>query len=132
LRIPGYARCGFWKVDADLYRRAGGGDELMGEIGGLSRRDHPADDVAAEDVEDDVEVEADLIGQPLEVGDVPAPEPTTCRLVVQWSRFMPNSNEFSGFGKTVSSSSTNSPGVNKYTVPTDRTVPPVALGEPSV
>ena len=34
------------------------GDQLLGELGRLSMRDHPADDVAAVDVEDHVQMEA--------------------------------------------------------------------------
>ena len=37
-------------------------------------RDHPADDVAAEDVEDHVEIEVGPLGRTEEFGDVPAPD----------------------------------------------------------
>ncbi len=46
----------------------------MGELGRLPRRDHPADHVAAEDVEDHVEVKAHPLGRPLELGDIPGPQ----------------------------------------------------------
>jgi len=32
------------------------GDDLLGELGRFTRRDHPADDIAAENIEDDVQV----------------------------------------------------------------------------
>jgi hypothetical protein len=36
-------------------------DELLGQFGAFPVRDHPAGDVAAEDVQDDVEIEAELV-----------------------------------------------------------------------
>ena len=53
---------------------AGGGDESVGELGRLPRRDCPADHVAAEHVEDHVEVKAHPLGRPLELGDIPGPQ----------------------------------------------------------
>ena len=47
------------------------GDELLGELGGFTRGDHPADDVAAEDIEDDVQVKARPFGRPLEWSERP-------------------------------------------------------------
>ena len=38
-------------------------DELLGQFGAFARRDHPAGDVAAEDVEDDVEIEVGPLGR---------------------------------------------------------------------
>src|ERR1035437_2931973 len=37
-------------------------------------RDHPAGDVAAEDIQDDVEIEVGPLGGSEQLGDVPAPE----------------------------------------------------------
>ena len=50
------------------------GDELLGQVGAFARGDHPADHVAAEDVEDHVEVEVGPLGRPQELGDVPGPD----------------------------------------------------------
>ena len=55
-------------------RADGLGDELLGEVGALALGDHPAHDVAAEDVQDHVEVEAGPLRRPLELGDVPGPD----------------------------------------------------------
>ena len=49
-------------------------EEPLGQFGALARRDHPADDVAAEDIEDDVQVEAGQLGRAEQLGDAPAPE----------------------------------------------------------
>jgi len=49
------------------------GDELLGEFSGLAMSDEPADDVAAEDVEDHVKMEAGPFGRTLQLGDVPRP-----------------------------------------------------------
>jgi len=38
-------------------------DELLGQFGAFPGRDHPAGDVAAEDVEDDVEIEVGPLGR---------------------------------------------------------------------
>ena len=47
---------------------------LLGQFGAFARRHHPADDVAAEDVEDDVEVEVGPLGRAAQLGDVPTPK----------------------------------------------------------
>jgi len=60
-------------VRGDVVLGDGVGDQLLGELGGLARSDRPADDVAAEDVEDHVEVEAGPLGRPLQLRDVPRP-----------------------------------------------------------
>src|ERR1700691_4052285 len=39
-------------------------DELPGEFGAFARRDHPADDIAAEDIQNDVEVKVGPLGGP--------------------------------------------------------------------
>ncbi len=46
-------------------------DELVGQGGGLAGRDHPADRVAAVDVQDDVEVVVGPFGRAVQLGDVP-------------------------------------------------------------
>ena len=53
-------------------------DELLGQFGGFPMGDHPAGDVAAEDVEDDVEIEVGPLGRPQQLGDVPAPKLVGC------------------------------------------------------
>ncbi len=49
-------------------------DQPLGEAGVLALGDHPADHVAAEDVEDHVEVEVGPLGRAHELGDVPGPD----------------------------------------------------------
>jgi hypothetical protein len=49
--------------------------EPLGEGGALPTRHHPAGDVAAVDVEDDVEVVVGPLHRPQQLGDVPAPDP---------------------------------------------------------
>src|ERR1035437_2304474 len=49
-------------------------DQPLGQFGALPHRDHPAGDVAAEDIEDYVEVEVGPLGRPQQFGDVPTPE----------------------------------------------------------
>jgi len=48
-------------------------DEVLGDIAVLAGRDGPPDDVAAVDVQDDVEVVVDAPVRPAELGDVPRP-----------------------------------------------------------
>jgi hypothetical protein len=48
--------------------------KALGELAGLGGRDHPADDVAAEDVDDHEQLVVDASGWALELGDVPAPD----------------------------------------------------------
>ena len=48
-------------------------DEMTGQHRVLPVGDHPADRVAAEDVEHDVEVEVRPLGRPQQLGDVPGP-----------------------------------------------------------
>jgi hypothetical protein len=48
-------------------------DELLGERCALAVGDHPADDVAAEDVEDDVQVQVGPLRRAKQLRDVPAP-----------------------------------------------------------
>ena len=48
-------------------------DELPGEFGSFARRHHPTDDVAAEDVQDHVEIEVGPLYGTTQLGDVPAP-----------------------------------------------------------
>ena len=49
-------------------------DEVLGDVGVLAGRDGPADDVAAVDVEDDVEVVVDAALGSAQLGDVPRPD----------------------------------------------------------
>ena len=49
-------------------------DKALGQFGTLPMGDHPADDLATEDVEDDVEIEVGPLRRPQELGDLPAPE----------------------------------------------------------
>src|ERR1019366_5548980 len=49
-------------------------EEPLGQFGTLAHRDHPAGDVAAKNIEDDVEVEVGSLGRSEQLGDVPAPE----------------------------------------------------------
>ena len=53
----------------------GGGvaDQLLGQFGAFACGDQPADDVAAEEVQDHVQVKAGPLARPLELGDIPAP-----------------------------------------------------------
>src|SRR3954447_4450411 len=49
-------------------------DQLFGQTGGLAISDHPAGDVAAKHVQNDVEIIEAPFHRPPEFGDVPAPE----------------------------------------------------------
>ena len=49
------------------------GDQLLGQFGTLARRDYPADDMTANDVEDHL-VEGGPFGRPLELCDLPRPD----------------------------------------------------------
>ena len=61
-------------VALDALALTGLANQLLGETGGLSMRDHPADDLSAEDVENHVEVVIGPLRWAVELGDVPAPE----------------------------------------------------------
>ena len=50
------------------------GDEPLGERGALVGRNHPADDVPTEDVEDDVQMKVRPLDRAEQLGDVPAPD----------------------------------------------------------
>ena len=50
------------------------GDELLGELRSLSVSDHPTDDVAAENIENDVQVKAGPLGWSLQFRYIPAPD----------------------------------------------------------
>ncbi len=58
----------------DAVLRAGLGNQALGERRAFGRGQHPADDVAAEDIEDDVEIEIRPLRRAEELGDVPAPD----------------------------------------------------------
>ena len=49
-------------------------DDFLGQFGAFTVRDHPAGNAAAEDVEDDVEVEVTPLDRAAQFGDVPAPK----------------------------------------------------------
>ena len=49
-------------------------DQSLGQLRAFAMSDHPAGDVAAEDIEDDVEVEVRPFRRPEQLGDIPAPE----------------------------------------------------------
>jgi hypothetical protein len=52
----------------------GFGDQAVGQGGLLAVGDHPANHVAAVDIEDDVQVEVGPLGRSEQFGDVPAPD----------------------------------------------------------
>src|SRR3989475_8244900 len=58
----------------DLLLHATLRDQPLREFGAFPHRDHPAGDVAAEDIQDHVEVEVGPLGRSEQLGDVPAPE----------------------------------------------------------
>jgi hypothetical protein len=49
-------------------------DELLGQFGAFPWSNHPAGDVATEDVQDHVEVEVGPLGWAQQLGDIPAPQ----------------------------------------------------------
>jgi len=59
---------------------AGDLDEVLGDIAVLAGRDGPPDEVAAVDVQDDVEVVVDPTVRAAELGDVPRPRLRSARL----------------------------------------------------
>jgi len=61
-------------VGFDAVAGEGVGDEGLGQLPGLGGRHHPADDVAAEDVDDHVELVVDAALGAAELGDVPRPD----------------------------------------------------------
>ena len=50
------------------------GDQLLGQFGGFPQGDHPADDIAAENIQDHIQVEAGPFGRAFEFRDIPAPD----------------------------------------------------------
>jgi hypothetical protein len=60
-------------ITGDPLPGAGLADEPLGERGALAMGHHPTDDVPAEDVKHDVEVEVGPLRRPEELRDVPAP-----------------------------------------------------------
>ena len=61
-------------ITGDGLLAAGICKELPGELRAFAMGDHPADNVAAEDIEHDVKVEVSPLGRPKQFSDVPAPE----------------------------------------------------------
>jgi len=55
------------------------GEQVPGEAGVFLSRDHPANDVAAEQIQDDVEVQVHPPGQGRQLGDVPGHDLVRCR-----------------------------------------------------
>ena len=51
----------------------GVGNQLLSQLGALPGRDYPAHDVAAEDIEDHIQVKAGPLARHFQLGDVPAP-----------------------------------------------------------
>lgn len=49
------------------------GDQPLGQLGGFAGRHDPANHVAAEDVQDDVEVEVGPLGRPQQLRYIPCP-----------------------------------------------------------
>ena len=49
-------------------------DQPLGQLCAFAHRYHPAGDVAAEHIEDHVEIKVGPLGRPQQLGDVPAPE----------------------------------------------------------
>ena len=49
-------------------------DQLASQFGALARRHHPADNVTAEDIEDDVEIKIVPLGGAAQLGNIPTPE----------------------------------------------------------
>ena len=60
------------------------GNELLGQLSALARRNQPAYDVAAKNVQDDVQVKASPFGWPLELGDVSRPDLVGCQGQQLW------------------------------------------------
>ena len=58
----------------DVLRVAGVLDEPLGQFGAFAVGDHPTDDVAAEDIQDDVEVVGGPLHRAAQLGDVPTPQ----------------------------------------------------------
>ena len=50
------------------------GDKLLGQFGGFPRSDHPADDIAAENIQDHIQVETGPFGRAFKFRDIPAPD----------------------------------------------------------
>jgi hypothetical protein len=61
----------------DILLFAGFFDQLPSQFGALARRHHPADNVTAENVEDDVEIKVAPLGGAAQLGDVPTPKLVT-------------------------------------------------------
>ena len=61
-------------VRRDALLRAGCRQQALGQVRILVPRDHPAHDVAAEEVEDDIERVVEIRNRALELGDIPGPD----------------------------------------------------------
>ena len=58
----------------DLLRTAGVLDQTLSQLGAFAIRDHPAHDVTAEHVQDDVKMIRGPFHRAAQLGDVPAPQ----------------------------------------------------------
>ena len=58
----------------DYLRAAGMFDEPLGQFGAFAMGDHPTDDVAAKNIQDDVEVVGGPFHRAAQLGDVPTPQ----------------------------------------------------------
>ena len=61
-------------VRGNVMVRTGDGDKVLGLFSRLLVGNHPADHKAAEDVEDDVEIQIDPLGDEQQAGDIPRPD----------------------------------------------------------
>jgi hypothetical protein len=61
-------------IAGDSLLGAGLADQVFGQRRALSMGDHPAHDMAAGDVQDDVQVEVSPLGGLEQFGDIPAPQ----------------------------------------------------------
>jgi hypothetical protein len=61
-------------VRADPLLEARGFDQALGQTGVLVRRDHPAHDVTAEQIEDHIQRVIQVRDRPLQLGEVPGPD----------------------------------------------------------
>lgn len=60
--------------EGDVLFEGGVADQTFGQLSALPQGHHPAGDIAAEDIEDDIEIEIGPLGGAMEFGDIPGPE----------------------------------------------------------
>lgn len=61
-------------TEGDVLFESGVTDKSLGQLGAFTQGDHPAGDIPAEDIKDDVEIEIGPLGRAMEFGDIPRPE----------------------------------------------------------